>query len=90
MAGLIFQLTWRKTLEPMAVPGFVLGGGNVARRDSPDAREFAGRMLSIHSENRRNSISRREESHPGPGGNVPGQFRPEVLRQPAFTKHSCA
>jgi hypothetical protein len=73
----------------MAAPGFVLGGGNVARRDSPDAREFAGRMLSIHSENCRNSISRREKSYLGPGGNVPGQIRPEVPRQPAFivTKH---
>ena len=67
-------------------------GGNVARRDSPDAREFAGRMLSIHSENCRNSISRREKSYPCPGGNLPGQIRPEVPRHPAFivTKHSCA
>ena len=89
MGAGVFSFTWRKTLEPIAVPGFVLGGGNVARRDGPDAREFGGRMLSIHSENCRNSISRREKSHPGPGGNVPGQFRPAVLRQPAFTKRSC-
>jgi hypothetical protein len=32
MAGLIFSVTRRKTLEPMATPGFVLGGGNVAWR----------------------------------------------------------
>ena len=90
MASLIFQRHPTKNVGTNGIARVHTRWGNVARRDSPDAREFAGRMLSIHSENCRNSISRREKSSAGPGGNVPGQFRPEVPRQPVFTRRSCA